>query len=82
MKVKHITPMLKTPSSAAEIVRHIRGGGRCLVQVEPLGRCANYYPRYVEEIRMDSNGEFWFGVQMFVYQWFQFPSKGLIWTLC
>jgi len=73
---------LVTPTSAIEIVRHIRGGGRCLVQVEPHGIAKVHYPREVEEVRMDKNGEWWFGVTMWAFQWFQFPSKGLIWTLC
>lgn len=82
MNVKHIAKSSKSPSSAAEIVQHIRSGGRCLVQVEPSERFTVHYPRDVNDIRMDGNGELWFGVQMFAYQWFQFPSKGLIWTLC
>lgn len=77
-----MTITMVTPTSAVEIVRHMRSGGRCLVQVKPHGRVCFTYPRDVERVRQDANGVWWFGVQLFAFQWFQFPAQGLIWTLC
>ena len=69
------------PTTAIEIVRHLRDGGMCLVQVLPHGHVTVTYPRTVDEVRQAGNGEWWFGVQLFAFQWFQFPSKGLSRTL-
>ena len=69
------------PTTAIEIVRHIRDGGMCLVQVLPHGHVTVTYPRTVDEVRQDGYGEWWFGVQLFAFQWFQFPSLGVSWTL-
>lgn len=72
---------LRTPTTAIEIVRHIYSGGICMIRVLPHGHVTVTYPREVEQVRQDRNGEWWFGVQLFAFQWFQFPSKGLSWTL-
>jgi len=72
-----------TPTSAKQIVEHLRGGGRCLVtsQVRYGGRMGTTHPRDIEQFKRDSNGEWWFGVSMFAFQWFKFPSEGLVWAL-
>lgn len=70
-----------TPTTASQIVRHIRNGGECLVQVIPHGHVTVTYPRSVERVRQDAAGEWWFGVTMWAFQWFQFPAVGLEWTL-
>lgn len=72
---------ISTPTTAIEIVRHISAGGRCLVQVLPHGHVTVTYPRDVEQVQQDGHGEWWFGVQFFAFQWLQFPSQGLSWTL-
>ena len=69
------------PTSAKQIIEHIKSGGKCMVQVIPDKIATVHYPRQVQEIRMDGKGQYWFGVQMWAYQWFQFPSVGLTWTL-
>lgn len=69
------------PTTAIEIVRHICAGGMCLVQVLPHGHVTVTYPRRVERVQQDAAGVWWFGVQLFAFQWFQFPSQGLSWTL-
>jgi hypothetical protein len=71
----------RAPTTAKEIVKHIQDGGRCIVKVIPHGHVTFTVPREVEQIRMDGNGEWWFGVQLFAFQWFQFPAVGLEWRL-
>lgn len=51
------------------------------MKVIPHGNVAFTVPREVEQIRMDSNGEWWFGVKLWAFQWFQFPAAGLEWRL-
>jgi hypothetical protein len=72
---------LVTPESAAEVVEHVLSGGECLIEVLPFHGTGAMYPRRVEQMKRDSNGEWWFGVQLWCFQWFQFPSAGLQWTL-
>ena len=73
--------VFETPTSAEQIVRCLQDMGRCIVTVKPLREGRIVYPRDVDKCRMDRNGEWWFGVQLFAYQWFQFPSVGLEWRL-
>jgi len=72
---------ISTPTTASQIVQHIRNGGQCLVQVLPHGHVTVTYPRHVERVRQDAAGGWWFGVPLFAFQWFQFPAQGLSWTL-
>jgi len=70
-----------TPESASQIVRHMKAGGRCMVQMLPRRDATITYPRVVEQARMDKNGEWYFGVSLWAFSWFTFPSAGLVWTL-
>ncbi len=72
---------VSTPTTAIETVRHIRSGGICMIRVLPHGHVTVTYPRMVEQARQDGNGEWWFGVSLWAFQWFQFPAVGLEWTL-
>lgn len=72
---------ISIPTTASQVVQHIRNGGDCYVQVIPHGHVTVTYPRYIEHVRQDRYGEWWFGVQLWAFQWFQFPSQGLSWTL-
>lgn len=72
---------VSTPTTAIETVRHIRSGGICMIRVLPHGHVTLTYPRTVEQVRQDGNGEWWFGVSLWAFQWFQFPAAGLEWTL-
>ena len=82
VRSKGITVVIvSTPTMASQIVRHIRDGGECIVKVIPHGHVTVTYPRAVERVRQDAAGEWWFGVTLWAFQWFQFPSQGLSWTL-
>jgi len=70
-----------TPTSAKQIVQHMAAGGRCIIRVIPQRYMTVTYPREVEQVRQDRNGEWWFGVSLWAFQWFQFPAVGLEWTL-
>ena len=74
---------VKHAETAKEIAEHLMNGGRCLFQSIPLRPTGvPMMPRFVDSVRQDGNGEYWFGVQLLAYQWFQFPSPGALWTLC
>lgn len=82
-QARNPSPMPITPTSAKQIVEHLSKGGRCLVtsQVRYGGHAGTTYPRDVEQFKRDAVGEWWFGVSMFAFQWFKFPSEGLTWVL-
>lgn len=71
----------RAPTTAIEIVRHIHSGGTCIMRILPHGHVTVTYPREVERVWQDRHGEWWFGVTLWVFQWLQFPSVGIEWTL-
>jgi hypothetical protein len=72
---------IRTPKSADEIVTVMQANGRCLVQVQLSHNPLITSARDVERVVRGPDGEWWFGVSLFAFQWFTFPSQGIVWTL-